>query len=191
MRKIYLLINTIFIIVIVMLLDAYAKNIESSEKSSSQKIQIKKQVKKTRRKRQRKVVVHDENLVAILKDSNLFEVNRGEEIVSAKAKTPTPRKNSNFKLMGVCLFGKLKGAIITCSGRSKKSSGKSYFTIGEDVGDGYKLYEVAAKTVVLKNGSRKISLELAKADSKIVRPVRTSRTTSRRVSRRRTSRIRR
>ena len=186
MRKVYLILNTIFIIAIVMLLDAYANSIESSDDSSSKRTQNRKRVKKIRKKRRVKVVIPDENLVAALNNSNLFEVNRGEEIVAATAKTPK-RNNSSFKLMGVCHFGKLKGAIITSSSKSKTSSGKSYFTIGEEVGDGYKLYEVTAKAVVLKNGSRKINLELAKADNKPVRP---TRTTPRRSSRRRSSRTR-
>lgn len=188
MRKIYLLLNTIFIIAIVMLLDAYASSIESSDNSSSKRTQNRKRVKKVRKKRRVELAIPDENLVAILNNSNLFEANRGEEIVDSTAKTPKPRNNSSFKLTGICHFGKLKGAIITSSSRSKTSSGKSYFTIGEEVGDGYKLYEVAVKTVVLKNGSRKISLELAKADNKPVRP---TRTTARRTPRRRSSRTRR
>lgn len=190
MRKVYLLLNTIFIITIVMLLDSYAKNLEAVEKSPAPKKADKKQVKKSRRKGRRKVMLPDENLVAILKDSNLFEVNRGEEIVKAKA--PKAHRNSNFKLVGVFHFGETKGAIITNSNRSQKASGKNHFSIGEEVGEGYKLYEVEAKSAVLKNGSRKISLELAKADSKTVRSTRNrARITTRRVARRRTSRIRR
>lgn len=183
MRKVYLLLNAIFIIAIVMLLDTYASSIELTDDSLSKRTQSRKRVKKIRKKRRVELVIPDENLVAILNNSNLFESNRGEEIVVATAKTPK-RNNSSFKLMGVCHFGKLKGAIISSSSRSKTSSGKSYFTIGEEVGDGYKLYEIAVKSVVLKNGSRKISLELAKADNK------PSRAVPRRSSRRRTSRTR-
>jgi type II secretion system (T2SS) protein C len=181
MRKVYLLLNTIFIIAIVMLLDAYAESIKPPDDSLSKRTQSRKLVKKTRKKRRAEVVIPDENLIPILNSSNLFEVNRGEEIVNATAKSSGPKNNSSFKLMGVCHFGKQKGAIITSSSRSKASSGKSYFTIGEEVGDGFKLYEVAAKTVVLKNGSRKINLELAKAESKPQRP----KVTPRRFSRRR------
>jgi type II secretion system (T2SS) protein C len=186
MRKVYLILNTIFIIAIVMLLNAYAKSIETPEELSKKRKQNIKRVNKTRKKRRVEVVIPDENLVATLNNSNLFEVNRGEELVKATKNTSGPRNNSSFKLMGVCHFGKLKGAIITSSSRSKNSSGKSYFTIGEEVGDGYKLYEVAAKAVVLKNGSRKINLELTKAENKPQRP----RVTPRRSSRRRSSRTR-
>jgi Type II secretion system protein C len=188
MRKVYLILNTIFIIAIVMLLNVYAKSIEASEGLSKKRKQNIKRVKKTRKKRRAKVVIPDENLIAILNNSNLFEANRGEELVKATKKSSGPKNNSSFKLMGVCHFGKLKGAIITCSRRSKASSGKSYFTIGEEVGDGYKLYDIAAKNVVLKNGSRKISLDLTKAESK---PKRRVRTTPRKPSRRRSARTRR
>ena len=185
MRKVYLILNTIFIIAIVMLLNTYANNIEASEISSNTKGEIRKQIKKVRKKRRVKVVVRDENLVAVLNNSNLFEVNRGEEIVAEK-KSAAPKNNTSFKLTGICHYGELKGAIISNNSRSKTSSGKSYFTIGEDVGDGYKLYEVAAQTVVLKNGGRKITLELAKAESKPQRrpAVRTRRSTRNNKTRR-------
>ncbi|MDP8218564.1 MAG: type II secretion system protein N [Candidatus Theseobacter exili] len=186
MRKVYLILNTIFIIAIVMLLNTYANSIEASEKSSNTKEKIRKQIKKIRKKRRAKVVVRDENLVAVLNNSNLFEVNRGEEIV-AETKSAATKNNSSFKLMGVCHYGELKGAIISSNSRSKTSSGKSYFTIGEDVGDGYKLYEIAAKTVILKNGSRKITLELVKAESKPQRRP-TARTRRPRVTPRRSTR---
>ena len=185
MRRIYLILNTIFIIAIVMLLNSYANSIGSSNDSLNGKTQTRKRVKKTRKKRRVEVVLPDENLVALLNNSNLFEANRGEEVVAAKTKSSGSRNKSNFKLMGVCHFGKLKGAIITSSSRSKASSGKSYFTIGEEVGDGYKLYEVAAKTVVLKNGGRKISLELTKADNKPYRPGVTPRSSRRKPRTRR------
>jgi hypothetical protein len=169
MRKVYLLLNTIFIIAIVMLLNTYANGIKSSEKSANPKVEIKKQVRKIRKTPHKELVLPDENLIAVLNNSNLFEENRGEEIVDEK-KSAAPKSNTSFKLLGVCHYGELKGAIITSNSRSRTSSGKSYFTIGEEVGDGYKLYEVEVKTVVLKNGSKKITLELAKAENKPQRP---------------------
>lgn len=189
MRKVYLLLNTIFIIIIVMLLNVYAKSLEASEKLAKKRSQNTTQVKKIKKKRRVhvKAAISDEDLVAILKDSNLFEANRGEELVENAKKPDAPRNNTSFKLMGVCHFGELKGAIITSNSRSKISSGKSYFTIGEDVGDGYKLYEVAEKNVVLKNGNRKITLDLSKVENK---PQRLKRPVPRRSSRR-GSRIRR
>ncbi len=189
MRKVYLILNTIFIIATVMLLNTYAKNLEASKESSKGRNQNIKRVKKTKgmRRIRAKVAIPDENLIAILNNSNLFEANRGEKLVETTKKTLGPKNNTSFKLTGVCHFGEMKGAIISSSSRSKNSSGKSYFTIGEDVGDGYKLYNIAEKNVVLKNGSRKVTLELSKVENKPQRP----RATPRRTSRRRSNRTRR
>jgi Type II secretion system protein C len=189
MRKIYLILNTLFIIAIITLLDAYASSIQGSNELSGKNKQIRKKVKKNKRKASAESITPDENLVAILNDSNLFEVNRGQEIVSSTGKSSGSKNNSNFKLMGVCHFGEAKGAIITSSSSSKDSSKKTYFTIGEEVGNGYKLYDVAAKNVVLTNGSKKINLELAKDNSKPPRPSRA--TSTRRTSRRRTRTLKR
>lgn len=163
MRKIYLILNIVFIIVIVMLLRAYANKVQALT-SPSTKSPLKKNVDKKIKISKKKIVVPDENIVATLTNSNLFEVNRGEEVVAETAeKAPAARTNYSFKLMGVCHFGKLKGAIITDN--SRQASDKNYFTIGEDVGNGFKLYEVAEKSVVLKNGAKTITLELVKADT--------------------------
>ena len=171
MRKVYLLFNTIFIVAIVLLLDAYASSAKPAENLlKERKENTKKQANKAKRKPREELVIPDENLIEILNSSNLFEVNRGVEDTPPPEKKSAPRNNTSFKLMGICHFGKLKSAIITTSSRSRSSSGKNYFTIGEEVGDGYKLYEVEEKTVVLKNGSRKLTLELEKVKSKPQRP---------------------
>jgi hypothetical protein len=195
MRKVYLLLNTVFIAAIVLLLDAYASSTKPAVAVlDKEKRNTKKQVRKIRRKPRRELVIPDENLIEILNNSNLFEANRGVEDAPPDKKAP-PRNNTSFKLMGVCHFGELKSAIITSGSRSKSSSGKNYFTIGEEVGDGYKLYEVNEKTVVLKSGSRKITLELEKVKAQPQRPgtarntrvVRNSRVT--RTPRRTSSRV--
>ncbi len=199
MRKVYLLLNIIFIAAIVFLLDAYASSVKPVSSAPDKKKQNpKRKVRKIRKKTRKEFVIPDENLIAMLNNSNLFEANRGEEDAPPEKKQ-APRNNTSFKLMGICHFGKLKSAIITSA--SKASSGKNYFTIGEDVGDGYKLYEVEEKTVVLKSGSRKITLELEKVKSnpsprsnaaqrsRITRAPR--RTTSRRTTTRRRSSRRR
>ena len=190
MRKVYLLLNTIFIIIIVMLLNAYAKSLEASENLAKKRSQNITEVKKIRKNRhvRAKVAIPEEDLVAILKESNLFEVNRGEELVETAKKPDAPRNNTSFKLMGVCHYGEIKGAIITSNSQSKNSSGKSYFTIGEDVGDGYKLYDIAEKSVVLKSGNRKVTLELSKAESRPQTNSPRRRVTPRRPSPRRSSR---
>jgi hypothetical protein len=74
--------------------------------------------------------------------------------------------------MGVCQVGALKGAIIV-SGNNRKpdDSGKSFFTIGEDVGDGYKLYDITEKTAIIKSGTKKVELELEKVESTPAPPV--------------------
>ena len=182
MRKLYLLLNTIFIAAIVLLLNVYADSVKPpAAVLEKQKQKTKKQVRRIRKKPRKELVIPDENLIAMLNNSNLFEVNRGVEDAPPPDKKTAPRHNSSFKLMGVCHFGKLKSAIITTSSRSRSSSGKNYFTIGEEVGDGYKLYEVEGKTVVLKNGSRKLTLELEKVKSS---PQRSRVTRSSRITRR-------
>lgn len=204
MRKLYLLLNMIFIAAIVLLLDAYASSVKPTTTApEKQKQNTKKQVRKITNKPHKQLVIPDENLIEILNNSNLFEANRGEEEKAPPDKKPEPRNNSSFKLTGVCHFGKLKGAIITSANRSKTSSGKNYFSIGEEVGDGYKLYEVEEKTVVLKNGNRKLTLELEKVKTQAQPPgiTRNNRgtvprrpsptTTAARVSRLRNNRIRR
>ncbi len=180
MRKIYLILNIIFITAVVILLNAYAGGIQSSVDTLNKRPLKRNKLNKKIKIRNRQVIIPDENLISILTNSNLFEVNRGEETVVAKKSSGT-RTKYNFKLMGVCHFGKLKGAIITNSSRNRASSGKSYFTIGEEVGDGFKLYDITSKTAILKNGTRKISLELAKAENKPQRRTRTRRQT--RISR--------
>ena len=163
MRKIYLILNVIFIIVIVLLLRTYANEMRTLTSSSGKNPVKKTKVNKKAKIIRKEVVIPDENLVASLTSSNLFEVNRGEEIVAETAKkTPATRTNYSFRLMGVCHFGKMKGAIITDN--SRRNAGKNYFTIGEDVGNGFKLYDVAEKSVVLKNGAKRITLELVKAE---------------------------
>ncbi|MDD5597426.1 MAG: hypothetical protein PHV82_05745 [Victivallaceae bacterium] len=166
MRKIYLFLNIIFISAIVLLLGAYSRRIEAAAPSAaSAKLPQKKVIKNKMPSRNKSRPVVSQDYAALLADSKLFEKDRGEDkSPAAPAKGTETNQRCDLKLMGICHFGELKGAIIVSNRKTKSSDGKSFFKIGEDVGDGFKLYEITQKTAILKNGSRQVELELAKAE---------------------------
>jgi hypothetical protein len=181
MRKIYLLLNIIFIASITLLLNAYSERLQAAQKTSEKKAVIgAKVVKKKTLLPVKKKPVPTVNYIATLSGSNLFEENRGQE--AEEVKTAPPGQKLNLKLMGVCQVGALKGAIIiNNNNRKQDDSSKSFFTIGEDIGDGYKLYDVTEKTAIIKSGTKKVELELEKVESTPAPPVvrRPDRTTRR------------
>ena len=192
MRKVYLLSNIIFIATVVFLLNAYSQRVQNAtEAAGKQKTRKKKITKKKKLNipKHRPVVVHD--YTSIIAESKLFDKDRGADL-AVPAKAPKRNQRCNLKLMGICQVGKLKGAIIVSSRRTNNSSSKSFFKIGEDVGEGYKLYDITAKTAILKSGSRKLELELEKvkataSNARSTRrpPITRSRRTSRPSHRRR------
>lgn len=159
MRKIYLILNIIFITAIVLLLDAYSESVNSSS-APFKKRRIKKQNVKVKLPFVQRSPWNS-NMAMILANSKLFEANRGQEATKKEAPA-RPGQRSNFKLMGVCKFGKIEGAIIIDTSRGSKSNNKTFFKIGEEVGNGYKLYSVTKKNAILKNGSNKLTLDMAK-----------------------------
>ena len=162
MRKIYLLLNIIFIATILFLLNAYSQRVENAAEVAGKQKTRKKEISKKKKlniPKHRPVVVHD--YTSIIAGSKLFDKDRGVDL-AVPAKAPKRNQRCNLKLMGICQVGKLKGAIIVSSSRTKNSSNKSFFKIGEDVGEGYKLYDITAKTAILKSGGQKLELELEK-----------------------------
>ena len=193
MRKVYLFLNIIFIATIVFLLNTYSQQVENAaEVAGKQKTGKKKITKKKKLNipKRRPIIVHD--YTSIIAGSKLFDKDRGADL-AVPAKAPKRNQRCNLKLMGICQVGKLKGAIIINNQRTKNSSNKSFFKIGEDVGEGYKLYDITAKTAILKSGSRKLELELEKVKATASNPrstrrppiTRSRRTTSRSYRRRR------
>ncbi|MDD5727527.1 MAG: hypothetical protein PHV59_03090 [Victivallales bacterium] len=169
MKKFYLLLNIIFLVTAVLLLRTYSQRLETATTDAGKKIRQKKPgtVEKLSSRPVHTVSPGHEDYTAILADSKLFQTDRGEEPVAVEGKkAKRDDRKCNFKLMGICHFGNQKGAIIVSTNLRHKPSDKTFFTIGEAISDGYKLYDVTAKTAILRNGRDNLELELAKVESR-------------------------
>jgi hypothetical protein len=122
-----------------------------------------------------KVMMSDENIAI---KYNLFSPNRGGTIESAGKGKSFKRNNSRisqqFKLVGVCRFGKTSGAIIIGNNRNlrsrfnrrsivnKQEAGKSkrFYRHGDILSNGFTLTKIETRTVQLTKGRETITLEM-------------------------------
>lgn len=99
----------------------------------------------------------------IIRSKNIFSPDRGSEAPSqddTNGRKSTPPK---FELVGICSIGDQAGAIIDVKTNGTSSSGskkKRYFSLGEEIHDGFKLDSIAENSVVVARNNETLEIKI-------------------------------
>ena len=111
--------------------------------------------------------------VGMLVQYNIFSPLRGAPPVAVENEPVAPGNTSRFELQGIGIFDGESGAILSGAALDKK---KRYFRVGDEIGSGYVLREIARGQVILEhpregkltlalNRREKLALELTPHDA--------------------------
>lgn len=193
MKIFYILLNIIFIAVATLAFEAYFSGKPEQDllvKKKKNKTPVKTTaIRKPSTKNIPKTQMPD---TTVLVKNNLFTPDRGQEAeTEEKSAASAPSPHPELKLVGVCSFGKIQGAIILENNRrapvrrtgtnKQEDPPKRFYLLGEQLDNGFTLKQVNEKSVVLNKGSDQIVLPLEKNNkqSPTVSPVRPAPTVNR------------